>query len=196
MLTAADLSHLRQDLQFEATLRGRRFQFLSTWGLFNPKDVDEGSRLLIDQVDVQPTDDILDIGCGYGPIGLALAAAAPTGTTHLIDKDFVAVQYAQKNADRNGLQNTQIYLSNGFAQVPNDIKFDLIVSNLPAKVGKELLFIMLNDAKSHLKPGGKLCVVTISGLKEYIKREFKEIFGNYKKVKQGKTYVVSLAENR
>lgn len=195
MLTGKDLAVLRQDLRFDATLRGRHFQLYTTWGLFNPKDIDEGSKLLIEQVEIAPGDDVLDIGCGYGPIGLALAASAPHGTTHMIDKDFIAVEYAKKNAEHNGINNVEIYLSNGLSQVPEDKKFDVIVSNLPAKVGKELLFIMLNDAKSHLKPDGKLYVVTISGLKEYIKREFKEIFGNYKKVKQSKTYVVSLAKN-
>lgn len=194
MITAS-LSALKQDIIFDATLRGMRFKFHSTWGLFNPKDIDEGTKLLIEQVEVQPSDTILDIGCGYGAIGLALASMAPNGTTHMVDKDFVAVQYAQKNAAANHVKNSNIYLSNGLSQVPKDVQFDLIVSNLPAKVGKELLFIMLNDAKAALNPGGKIYVVTISGLKDYIKREFKEIFGNFKKIKQSKTYVVSMAEN-
>lgn len=195
MLHTRDIDELKKDIEFDATLRGRHLRFQSTWGLFNPKDVDEGSELLIEQIELKPTDTILDIGCGYGAIGLALAAATPQGSAHLIDKDFVAVEYAKKNAEKNHLKNCEIYLSNGLSQVPPDVKFDLIVSNLPAKVGKELLFIMLNDAKKHLKPGGKIYVVTISGLKEYIKREFKEIFGNFSKVKQSKTYVVSMAVN-
>ena len=83
----------------------------------------------------------------------------------MIDKDFVAVEYAKKNAEVNGIKNCKVYLSNGFSKAP-DMKFDLIVSDLPAKVGREFLRILLEDAKSHLKPGGRIYVVTISGLRE------------------------------
>ena len=135
---------------------------------------------------------ILDIGCGYGPIGLTLAKLAPQGNVHLIDKDFVAVEYTKKNAQANHINNYEAYLSNGFSAVPT-MQFDCIVSNLPAKVGKELMQILIYEAKEHLKPNGKLYVVTISGLREFIKRTFKECFGNYEKAAQNGTYTVSLA---
>jgi len=73
------------------------------------------------------------------------------------------------------------------------MEFDNIVANLPAKVGKELLYIILSDARAHLKPGGQIVVVTISGLKEFIKRNLKEVFGNYKKLKQGREHTVARA---
>ncbi len=85
-------------------------------------------------------------------------------------------------------------LSNAFSAVP-DIKFDNIVSNLPANVGKEMLWIILHDAKAHLKDEGKLYIVTIAGLRRFIRRNFEEVFGNYQKIKQGKTYTVGLGVN-
>ncbi len=187
-----DLHQLRQDIVFETHLRGHDFVFHSTWGLFSPTAIDEGSLMLINQTAVKPTDISLEIGCGYGPIGLTIARLTPQGKVHLVDKDFVAVEYAQKNAHENGIKNCDIYLSNAFSHVP-DLEFDNIVSNLPAKVGNELLYLIINDAKSHLKKGGKFYVVVIAGLKEYIKRNFKAVFGNYKKLKQGKTYLVAMA---
>lgn len=187
-----DIHNLRKDIIFEAKLKGHNFVFHSTWGLFSPKEIDKGSLMLIDQVDIKPTDLTLEMGCGYGPIGLAIAKMSPQGKVHMIDKDFVAVDFAKKNAQLNGIQNCDIYLSNAFSNVPA-IEFDNIVSNLPAKVGKELLFLILNDAKDHLKKGGKFYVVVIAGLKDYIKRNFKEVFGNYEKLKQGKTYMVAVA---
>jgi 16S rRNA G1207 methylase RsmC len=60
-------------------------------------------------------------------------------------------------------------------------------------VGKELLYIMLSDAKDHLKPGGQLVVVTIAGLKPFIKRNFEEVFGNYTKLCQGREHTVAVA---
>lgn len=148
--------------------------------------------MLVDNIDVKATDLTLEIGCGYGPIGLAIAKESRQGKVHMVDKDFVAIEYAKKNAALNGIRNCEIYLSNAFSHVP-DIGFDHIVSNLPAKVGNELLYLILNDAKSHLKIGGKFRVVVIAGLKEYIKRNFKEVFGNFEKIKQGKTYMVASA---
>ena len=183
---------MREDIIFEDGLGGHNFVFHSTWGLFSPTEIDEGSSMLINEVHVKPTDLTLEMGCGYGPIGLAIAKMSPQGKVHMVDKDFVAVDFTKKNAQINSIQNCDIYLSNAFSNVP-DIKFDNIVSNLPAKVGNELLYLMLNDAKKHLKKGGKLYVVVIAGLKDYIKRNFKEVFGNYEKLKQGKTYMVAVA---
>ncbi|NKB70080.1 MAG: methyltransferase [Candidatus Latescibacteria bacterium] len=183
---------LRQDLVFSEQLQGHQLRFHTTWGLFSPRGVDAGSRLLIDQLEVGPEAVCLDLGCGWGPIGLTLARLAPRGQVHLVDKDFVAVEYARTNAQANQLDNCQIYLSNGFSHVTAD-RFDLVVSNLPAKVGNEMLGFIMHDAWQRLAPGGHFCVVTIAGLREYIKRNFREIFGNYRKVKQSRGYAVSLA---
>jgi 16S rRNA G1207 methylase RsmC len=133
------------------------------------------------------------LGCGYGPLGLTIAANAPKGLVHMIDKDFVAVEYANKNAQINHLSNVQAYLSNGLSHVPKDIAFTTIVSNIPAKVGKEMLSILLWDSYQQLSPGGQMVVVTINGLRHFMKRYMQEIFGDYKKVKQGKDYTVSRA---
>ena len=185
---------LSRNIEFCEVLRDGPLTFHTTWGLFNPKRIDDGSRLLIDCIEAPDNAACLDIGCGYGPIGLALARQCPQGTVHMVDKDFVAVEYAQKNAQINGLANCEIYLSNGLSTVPKGLKFDRIASNLPAKVGNELLSIILHDACEHLVSGGRLYVVTIAGLKKYVKRTFREIFGNYKKIKQRGTYLVSMAE--
>jgi 16S rRNA G1207 methylase RsmC len=146
--------------------------------------------LLLEHLEISADDDCLDLGCGYGVLGLAMARLAPAGHTVLVDKDYVAVEYARKNAHLNDIDNCEAFLSNGFSEI-GDRRFDLIVSNLPAKVGKELLYLYLYDALEHLRPGGALYVVTISGLRRFIERGFREVFGNYDKVKQGKSYTVA-----
>ena len=122
-----------------------------------------------------------------------MARFAPGGTTFLVDKDFGAVEYAQQNTRRNGLSNCRVLLSNGFDQLPGPQRFDLIAANLPAKVGRELLTILLTDASRRLRVGGRLYVVTISGLRRFIERSMREVFGSYEKVKQGKSYTVARA---
>jgi len=190
------ISELKQDIVFSATLRGQHLTFHSTWGLFSPKAIDEGTGLLLDQLDIAPNATVLDLGCGYGPLGLAMAKLAPQGHIHLVDKDFVAVEFTRKNAQVNHLTNTSTYLSNGFDQVPAGVMFDAVISNVPAKIGGELLSIFLHDAHGRLKPGGKLYIVTISGLKDYMKRHLIEVFGNYDKLKQSKIYTAALAVKR
>ena len=148
--------------------------------------------VLLRHLDVAEDDVTLDLGCGYGPIGLTIAKCTPGGTVHLVDKDFVAIEYTEKNIAANGLTNCRAYLSNAFGGVP-DIRFDTIVANLPAKVGKELLWLILHDAFAHLNAGGQLVVVTITGLRQFIKRNLNDVFGNYDKLKQGKHYTVGRA---
>jgi len=186
--------NLREDIVFNAELQGSSFKFSSTWGLFSPEGIDEGTRLLIEELEIPVGAEALDLGCGYGPIGLVMAKLSSTGNVHMVDKDFIAVEYAQKNAQANGITNARAYLSNGFSLVPPDTRFDVIASNLPAKPSKELHQILFEDAKKYLKPGGKFYVVVISGLKEFIKRSFGEVFGNCEKLRQGKAHCVFVAQ--
>ena len=190
--TAAWLAEIRQDRVIQDTLLGHSFTFRTTWGLFSPRGIDEGSRLLLDHLDFPGDTDSIDLGCGYGPLGLAIARSAPQGRHTLLDKDFVAVEYARRNATLNGLDNVEVLLSNGFDQVPPRT-YDLVVSNLPAKTGKELYYLYFYDALARLQPGGRIYVVTITGLRRFIQRAFGEVFGNYEKVKQGRSYTVSMA---
>lgn len=187
------LDRLRRDIIFDADLAGEVLHLHSTWGIFSPREIDEGTRLLVERLQIAPSDDCLDLGCGYGPIGLFMARRAPQGRTLMVDKDFMAVEYANANAQRNGLDNARAMLSNAFDHIDPALRFDVIASNIPAKVGKELLSLILHDARQRLKPGGRLYVVTINGLRQYMKRNLNEVFGNYDKLKQGRSYTVALA---
>jgi len=193
VLTKQQLDKLRAGIRFTAQLGGRTLVLDSTWGLFSPREIDEGTRLLLRHTEVNSTDDCLDLGCGYGPVGLALAVLAPEGRTLMVDKDFVAVSYSNRNAERNGIGNAHAQLSNGFDQVDAGLRFDLIASNIPANVGKEMLSLYLHDALERLRPEGRLYLVTVNGLRQYMKRNLTEVFGNYKKLKQAVHYTVALA---
>ncbi|WP_078121460.1 class I SAM-dependent methyltransferase [Thiosocius teredinicola] len=187
-----DLDRLRQDIVFSDNLLGHDLTFHTTWGLFSPKGIDEGSRLLLDHLEVRPDDRAIDLGCGYGPLGLAIAKSAPEGACLMVDKDFVAVEYANANAKRNHINNAHAMLSDGLKHIP-DQSFTLAVTNLPAKTSKEHYYLFFNDIYEHLEPGGRFYVVVISGLRQFIARSFEEIFNNHRKIKQGKQYTVALA---
>lgn len=188
-----NIDALKQDLHFNTELRGHALKFTTTWGLFSPREIDSGTDLLLKYCTIRQDDHILDLGCGYGPLGIALGKDAPEGSIMMLDKDFVAVDYARNNLIANNIKNGAALLSNGLAQLPKDKRFTTVVSNIPAKVGKELMSIFMYDIDQHLLPGGQLVVVTINGLRDYMKRTFNEQFGNYEKVKQGRDYTISRA---
>jgi 16S rRNA G1207 methylase RsmC len=186
---------LKREIVFDVVLRGHRLVFHSTWGLFSPRRIDEGSHLLLRHAEVGPDHVTLDLGCGYGALGIALAKLSPGGRVHMVDKDYVAVECARRNIEANGLTNCRAYLSNAFSEVP-EVAFDNVVSNLPADVGGEMLEIILRDAEVHLAPGGRLYVVTVNGLRKFIRRNFEAVFGNYRKLKQGRHHTVALGVKR
>ena len=188
-----DKQRLREDIVFSTRLRDRDLTFHSRWGLFSPRGIDAGTRLLIEQIEIRTGDHCLDLGCGYGPIGILMARIAADGRTTLVDKDFVAVEYAEANAKRNGVSNFRALLSDGFSAVPAEQQFDLVASNLPAKAGNEAYYVMFREAHEHLREGGRFYVVTLSAPRRFIERAFTEVFGNYKKVKQGRAHTVSMA---
>ena len=193
MFERKDISRLKKDIVLDVELLGSKFNLHTRWGVFSPRSIDDGTLLLMKYISADENDVCLDLGCGYGPIGLALARHCSKGQVHMVDKDFVAVELANYNAKNNGITNAKAYLSDAFTHVPNEIRFDQIISNIPAKVGREQLSVILYDAYDALETGGKITVVTINGLKDFIKANFKSVFGNYKKIKQGQKYIISQA---
>tara|TARA_B100000959_G_scaffold275383_1_gene328697 strand:+ start:17 stop:607 length:591 start_codon:yes stop_codon:yes gene_type:complete len=193
MFDKKNIPELKKDIVLDVELLGSRFNLHTRWGVFSPRSIDDGTLLLLKYISADEDDVCLDLGCGYGPIGLALARHCHKGQVHMVDKDFVAVELANYNAKINNINNAKAYLSDAFIQVPSEIKFNKIISNIPAKVGREQLSIILYDAFEALELGGTITVVTINGLKDFIKNNFKSVFGNYKKIKQGQKYIVSQA---
>jgi 16S rRNA G1207 methylase RsmC len=189
----AYLESLRKDIQFSANLCGKDMKFRSSWGIFSPREIDAGTELILRYLEPAEDASIFDLGCGYGPIGLTMAKLAPKGQVLMADKDFMAVEYANKNAELNGITNAEARLCNGFQHVEKDRRFDLVVSNVPAKVGNEMMTLMLHDAYRHMNPGARIYLVTVNGLRQYMKRNLKEVFGNYTKETQGAAYTVQWA---
>lgn len=193
MFTRSDIPKLKQDLKIQTNLLGHDLTLQTRWGVFSPRAIDDGTVMFMQYLDIASTDKCLDLGCGYGPIGLSVAKSCPQGEVHMVDKDFVAVELSNTNAKLNHINNAEAYLSDAFSAVGKQNYFDQVLSNVPAKVGREQLSIILYDAYDALKPGGKITFVTINGLRHFIKDNFKSVFGNYKKLKQGQKYTIAQA---
>jgi 16S rRNA G1207 methylase RsmC len=145
---------------------GRRLELGVAQELFSSHEVDVGTRLLLRTLagpEHASRRRVLDLGCGYGPLGLALRAAAADRVVHLVDRDALAVEYSRENAARNRLDDVEVYGSLGYADV-RDSGFDLIVSNIPAKAGPPVIEQLLLGGAGLLAPGGLVAVVVIAPL--------------------------------
>lgn len=144
--------------EFELTLRGRKFVFVTDAGVFSKKGIDYGSKFLIEEMEIQQHDQVLDVGCGYGPIGLCAAALANSGKVTMIDINERAVMLCRTNANRNGISNVTIMQSDLLAQVAEQ-SFDKILTNPPIRAGKETVHRIFEQSFEALVPGGQLWVV-------------------------------------
>jgi 16S rRNA (guanine1207-N2)-methyltransferase len=140
------------------TLQGRSFSLIASSGIFAKKDLDVGSRLLINVL-LQDTlsGPCLDLGCGYGPVGLTLASLNPKLILTLADVNERAVIDARHNAQRLGLTNLQILTSDGFQELTQN--FDVIAFNPPIRAGKKTIYRLYQEAKQHLNPNGSFYIV-------------------------------------
>ncbi len=143
---------------FAATLRGFPLRLTSDAGVFSRDGVDYGSRVLIDLMEIKPDDQVLDVGCGYGPMGLTAARLAPRGHVTMIDINERAVELAELNAKENGITNVSFHPSDLFAAVEGRT-FDVILSNPPIRAGKAVVHQLLSDAAGYLNSGGSLWIV-------------------------------------
>ena len=145
--------------QWKFTLRGYTFTFETDAGVFSKSEVDFGSRVLIDTFEMPEVEgDVLDVGCGYGPIGLSIAKANPERFVHMMDINTRAIALAEKNAQMNGVQNVRIFESDGLASV-GDVKAAAILTNPPIRAGKETIFRFYDESYEKLVEGGELWVV-------------------------------------
>ncbi|MDK8184160.1 class I SAM-dependent methyltransferase [Paenibacillus sp. UMB4589-SE434] len=151
-----EVSHDRKQLQF--TLRGYQLRFMSDAGVFSKDSIDYGSRVLIEQLDIAPNAKVLDVGCGYGPIGLTAAKLAFEGHVVMVDVNDRALALARENAAANGITNITIQSSDGLAELGGS-RFDVIITNPPIRAGKEVVHRIFEESYEHLNDGGCLWIV-------------------------------------
>ncbi|WP_426449951.1 class I SAM-dependent methyltransferase [Paenibacillus sp. S-38] len=144
--------------QVEEKLRGRTYTFATDAGVFSKKGVDYGSKLMIETMEFQADARVLDVGCGYGPIGLAAAALADQGQVTMIDINERAIELAKRNAQRNSIRNVRIMQSDLLAEVAGE-SFDIVLTNPPIRAGKETVHRIFEQAHAVLMVGGALWVV-------------------------------------
>ncbi|WP_018395147.1 class I SAM-dependent methyltransferase [Bacillus sp. 37MA] len=181
--------------QFTYTLRGRQYKFHTDAGVFSKSEVDFGSRLLIETFEwPKIAGPILDAGCGYGPIGISLAAEQPDRTIHMIDVNDRALALARENAKLNHIGNVQIYESDRLQNVLKE-GFAVVLTNPPIRAGKQTVFDILQNGFAKLAEGGEIWVVIQKkqGAPSAIK-ELERLAGSCDTVAKSKGYFILRAK--
>ena len=183
---AHDIHELRVDLL------GEKMTFLTDAGVFSKKMVDFGSQLLLKCLEVNQGETILDVGCGYGPLGLSLAKAYGVQAT-MVDINNRALDLARQNAERNKVEAT-IFQSNIYEQVED--KFDHVISNPPIRAGKQVVHEIIEKSKEFLEIGGDLTIVIQKKQgAPSAKSKMEDVFGNCEIVKKDKGYYILRSVN-
>jgi 16S rRNA (guanine1207-N2)-methyltransferase len=165
---------MNRDVYFKKIInfnfRKQSLVFKTSQELFSSHDIDLGTRYLLRTVMEsgygQP-ERILDVGCGYGPLGLTFKKIFPGSLVHLVDRDALAVDYTRQNAELNGVTDATVYGSLGYDDVKRT-DFDLILSNIPGKAGERVIRYMLEEAVYYLSPDGITAVVIVDPLEELV----------------------------
>lgn len=145
--------------KIHSTLREQTFTFLTASGVFSKRDVDFGSQLLIEAfIEPEVEGKILDLGCGYGPIGIALARSLEHRSILMVDVNERAVDLTKQNILDNGVSNAQAFVSEGFAKI-DEKEFAAIVTNPPIRAGKKVVYPLIEESYARLCELGELWVV-------------------------------------
>jgi 16S rRNA (guanine1207-N2)-methyltransferase len=180
---------------WDFTLRNQKIRFKTDNGVFSKKEVDFGSRLLIEAFEIPEVEGhVLDVGCGYGPIGLSIAKDFPNRLVHMIDVNERAIQLAKENAEQNHINNVHIYESDRLLSV-KDREFAAILTNPPIRAGKKTVHDIFEQSHMHLVSGGQIWVVIQKkqGAPSAIEK-LKELFTTVETIDKSKGYFIIKAE--
>ncbi len=174
-------------------LRSRELSFVVDSGVFSKKTIDYGSRFLIETMNFATDAKVLDVGCGYGPIGLSAALLCPNGHVTMLDINERAVELSKINAVRNKINHVTVLQSDTLNKV-DDQYFDAILTNPPIRAGKEIIYRIFTQSLERLNVGGSFwTVIQNKQGAQSAKAKIQSIFHSIEVVDKSKGYIVMKA---
>ena len=150
--------NLKSDInKIDAIVKDTSFIFYTDNGVFNKKGLDYGTKLLLENIDLNNKTLFLDVGCGCGPIGIYIGKQNKSYTVDMIDVNERAVHLCNMSKKENNLNNINIFISDAYTNINN--KYDCIITNPPIHAGKKKVYEIISDAKDYLNENGELWVV-------------------------------------
>ncbi len=179
--------------EFEAQILGMRLAFETDSGVFSKAGIDDGTRLLLESLP-KIRGRALDLGCGWGAVGVSVGAKYPNAEIVMADVNERALALAKRNLTKNRVENALVVTSDAYENVSGD--FDFIILNPPIRAGKAVVYSMFDGAKARLRKGGALYVVIRKqqGAPSAFEH-LKSLFGYADRVARDKGYWVIACKN-
>lgn len=174
------------------TIQGVTLQFETDSSLFSPAAVDRGTLAMLSAAEFQPEDVVLDLGCGYGVVGILAAKKTGAERVTMCDCEEAAVVLSQQNAEKNGVPGITILQSNGFEKVMRQ-DFTVILSNPPYHTDFSVAKHFIEEGYRHLAEGGRMVMVTKR--LDWYKNKLASVFGGVR-VQETDGYFVFCAKKR
>lgn len=169
--------------------KGVKISFFADNGVFSKSGIDFGSNLLLKTIDLGDAKNILDVGCGYGTIGVTLAKLNSNVSVTMVDVNLRAIGLCKRAIEKNGLTNALVFESNVYERVNE--KYDIVVSNPPIRAGKSVVHSIILGAYDHLVDGGSMwCVIQKKQGAESAKKALKELYKSVEVVGKDKGYEI------
>ena len=175
-----------------AEYEGHRVTLETRAGLFSPEHIDRGTLAMLSHTEMKSGMRIMDLGCGYGVVGILAAKIVGEENVFMSDADPLAVEAARANAVRNGVGGVHLYLSNAFDSVDAG-EFDLILSNPPYQTDFSVAKGFIEKGFNRLKIGGRLYMVTKR--RQWYKNKLISVFGGVE-IRETDGYFVFIAQRR
>lgn len=174
------------------TIQEVTLQFETDSSLFSPAAVDRGTLAMLSAAEFQPEDVVLDLGCGYGVVGILAAKKTGAERVTMCDCEEAAVVLSQQNAEKNGVPGITILQSNGFEKVMRQ-DFTVILSNPPYHTDFSVAKHFIEEGYRHLAEGGRMVMVTKR--LDWYKNKLASVFGGVR-VQETDGYFVFCAQKR
>ena len=179
-------------MSIRATIKGIELEFQTSPKLFSPRQIDAGTLAMLSYAEFSGGQKVLDLGCGYGVVGILAAKFTGASGVYMLDVDEEAVGYAARNAELNGVGGVHVLRSDGLESL-DEAGFDLILSNPPYHTDFSVAKKFIEKSFNRLKTGGRLLMVTKR--RDWYRNKLAAVFGGVK-VHEAGGYFVFEAERR
>lgn len=181
--------------KINAFLKGKNFEFYAGSGVFSMKKIDKGTEILVNNAMIEDGWKILDLGCGYGAVGIAIKRLFQNTKITMADINERAIKLSKMNSKLNNVE-IAIIKSNLYDALEK-MKFNTILTNPPQSAGKAVCFEIIENAPKHLEKNGLLQLVARHNKGgRQLSKKMKEIFGNVKEIVKKSGYRVYVSENK
>jgi len=178
--------------RFTTVIRGVSFTFVTGPGVFSSSSIDSGSLLLAENMILKDNATVLDLGCGYGVLGVVYAKLCPSSTVYMVDVNELALELARMNVKLNNVRNVKVRKSDLYSNISN-MSFDVVICNPPVSLGMNFNERLIKETYEHLNNDGIFQVVYPLKMSDRFLEVLKKYFRHVETLARSGTHKVFIA---